>query len=436
MKELETTHIPVQFLLADDIEMTPFIKELSDSIKEKGLLNPITVQAVNTNLDEPRFKIVAGKKRLRALVELGVVSVPCCITTGDPTEIKLTTIEENLRRKNLEWWELAELVSEWHALRQEQLGKSAPTKGKEKRERPGWSMRDTAEELRISLGFVSEAVMLDAAVKRDPGLRAIKDRDTAVRLVRSAVKRIEAEVNAEAPVDFAVNQIYNGASADILKQFERHSFDACITDPPWLKYIDEKLTRDDETVPVFSEVYRVLRPDSFLYMFVGFEDFYSYLKKLPQLGFSVSKTPLLWIKKELRVHPAVSSTETGLGEPTAYLHGQLFSKGARAWEYSRDFELILLAVKGSPALVESVQQSSIKICPPLPPVKLTHPNEKPTELIRMLLDDCTHEGSIVLDPFAGSGSTPDACKETGRRYIAIERDRTFYEQIKTRLRKT
>jgi len=433
LKELETIHIPAQFIICDDLEVDEFITELSNSIREKGLLNPVTVQAVNGIGPEPHFKVIAGRKRLKACQIIGVGNIPCRVVSGDETEIKLVTIEENLRRINLPWWEIAFLVADWHETRQTQLGISLGIKGKAKRERPGWSMRDTAEELKMSLGFISEAVMVANAVKKDPTLRNISDRDTAVRLVRSAAKRIEAETYATMPVEFAVNQIYNGPSAEILKRFEQHTFNACITDPPWLKFIDEKLTRDEETLPVFKELYRVMKTDSFLYLFVGFEDFYSYLKVLPQYGFAVSKTPLIWIKKGLRIRGGGLAGDEQTAE--AYLHGVVLSRGARAWEYSRDFELILLAVKGSPALVESVQQSSIKIYPPLAPVKLTHPNEKPVELIEDLLDDCSHEGSLIIDPFAGSGAHLEACERKGRRWIGIERDHESYMKIKERMGK-
>lgn len=430
MKDLKTQHIPMQFLEgAEEVEVTHEIEELAESIRERGLLHPLAVQALNTT--PPKYIVRAGRKRLRACEMIGVTEVPCIVVSGDEKELKLIQIEENLRRYNLPWWEICEYIANWHRLRQEEEGIAQPIKGKATREKPGHSMRDTAAELGRSLGFISEGIALDKAVKRDPVLKNIKDRDTAIRLVRSAAKRIEAELGAEAPVEFDINQIYNGSATDVLKQFPHAAFNACITDPPWLKYVDEKLTRDDETVPVFEEVFRVLKPDSFLYMFVGFEDFRSYSRRLPRFGFTVAKTPLLWIKKELRV---VTPESEGF-KAKATLHGVVISKGARAWEYSRDFELVLLAVKGSPSLVSSTQQSSILVYPPLPPVKLTHPHEKPIEAIQHILRDCTHEGSVVLDPFAGSGAHVEACESLKRRWIAIERDHDAYEKIKKRMGK-
>ena len=51
---------------------------------------------------------------------------------------------------------------------------------------------------------------------------------------------------------------------------------------------------------------------------------------------------------------------------------------------------------------------------------MLHPTEKPVALLSMLIEATTHPGAVVLDPFAGSGSTEDACVRTGRNYIAIE----------------
>lgn len=49
-----------------------------------------------------------------------------------------------------------------------------------------------------------------------------------------------------------------------------------------------------------------------------------------------------------------------------------------------------------------------------------HPTEKPVTSLQPLIESFTHPNSIVLDPFAGSGSTCVAAVQAGRRYIGIE----------------
>lgn len=62
-----------------------------------------------------------------------------------------------------------------------------------------------------------------------------------------------------------------------------------------------------------------------------------------------------------------------------------------------------------------------------------HPTVKPIALMKWLVTLVTPEGGIVLDPFAGSGTTLLACKELGMSCIGIEREPEYVEIIKRRL---
>jgi DNA modification methylase len=63
--------------------------------------------------------------------------------------------------------------------------------------------------------------------------------------------------------------------------------------------------------------------------------------------------------------------------------------------------------------------------------KNTHPTVKPLKLMAYLITMGSREGDIVLDPFAGSGSTCVAAKLLNRRFIGIEID-PDYHQIATK----
>ena len=51
-----------------------------------------------------------------------------------------------------------------------------------------------------------------------------------------------------------------------------------------------------------------------------------------------------------------------------------------------------------------------------------HPTGKPIKLLRDLLDATTIVGDVVIDPFAGTGSSLVACHRTGRKWIGVELD--------------
>lgn len=62
-----------------------------------------------------------------------------------------------------------------------------------------------------------------------------------------------------------------------------------------------------------------------------------------------------------------------------------------------------------------------------------HPTQKPVELLEYLIRTYTSEGDTVLDNTMGAGSTGVACKNTGRRFIGIEKDPKYFEIAKTRI---
>ncbi len=66
---------------------------------------------------------------------------------------------------------------------------------------------------------------------------------------------------------------------------------------------------------------------------------------------------------------------------------------------------------------------------------IDHPTPKPKTFIMEILKMFSKEDDIVLDPFAGSGSTAMACKLTNRKYIGIEIDEKYYKLANKRLEK-
>ena len=60
-----------------------------------------------------------------------------------------------------------------------------------------------------------------------------------------------------------------------------------------------------------------------------------------------------------------------------------------------------------------------------------HTTEKPVDLLEFLIRTYTNGGQTVLDPFMGSGSCGVACVRTGRKFIGMEKDPTFFDGAQT-----
>jgi len=69
------------------------------------------------------------------------------------------------------------------------------------------------------------------------------------------------------------------------------------------------------------------------------------------------------------------------------------------------------------------------------PSRNIHPTVKPLTLMNYLVTLGSRKGDVVLEPFAGSGTTALACVGQERDYIAIEREEEYYEIAKARLEK-
>ena len=68
------------------------------------------------------------------------------------------------------------------------------------------------------------------------------------------------------------------------------------------------------------------------------------------------------------------------------------------------------------------------------PGKVNHPTQKPLAVILPIIQASSNFGDLILDPFAGSGSTLVAAKQLGRRYIGIEISEEYCKIARERLK--
>lgn len=115
----------------DQIETNPWqprsdfdeqaLNDLADSIKVQGIIQPITVRALNEN----EFQLISGERRLQASKIAGLKSVPAYIRIADDQQMLEMALIENIQRENLNAIEIAlsyqRLLAECD-LKQEELG--------------------------------------------------------------------------------------------------------------------------------------------------------------------------------------------------------------------------------------------------------------------------------------------------------------------------
>lgn len=95
------------------------IKELAESIKENGLIQPISVRQ-----NGDTFEIIAGERRYRALCYLQADSIPCFVLDVDDSQMAEMALVENIQREDLSAIEEAKafvVMLETHALTQEKI---------------------------------------------------------------------------------------------------------------------------------------------------------------------------------------------------------------------------------------------------------------------------------------------------------------------------
>ena len=97
----------------DKIKVNPFqprkgfsdkaIQELSDSIKQFGLIQPITVRRLN----DDQYQLISGERRFRASKLAGFTSLPAYIRVANDQEMLEMALLENIQRENLNSLEIA-----------------------------------------------------------------------------------------------------------------------------------------------------------------------------------------------------------------------------------------------------------------------------------------------------------------------------------------
>ncbi len=97
------------------------LRELADSIRQHGILQPLSVRRVGQS-----YELIAGERRLRAAQMAGLTEIPCIVMNMDDRESGMAAMVENLQRQDLDFVEeakgISRLMDQWN-MSQDQVAK-------------------------------------------------------------------------------------------------------------------------------------------------------------------------------------------------------------------------------------------------------------------------------------------------------------------------
>lgn len=100
--------------------------------------------------------------------------------------------------------------------------------------------------------------------------------------------------------------------------------------------------------------------------------------------------------------------------------------------YMYKCEFILLLRKGKARTINHPGTANVFHINNISGKKL-HPAQKPEELIRLLIENSSNVGDVILDPFMGVGTTCIVCLKTKRHYIGFDIDERYFKIAEDRL---
>lgn len=380
------------------------VGELAESMRKRGLLQPIVLDHTNT--------LRAGGRRLEAAKLLKWSHIHATrLEELSLSEQLLVELEENSKRKDLTWQETAGLVRRVFAVLKE----------------TGLQHDQIADKMSMSPVSLHQYNALNKAMDTHPEISQVGDYNTALRKAsihrENALRSLEVQaLGLSEGIQQESAHLQHGDCLTFLSKLESNSVDLILSDPPYgIEYgvADNATEAWDQTFsdsyehvfkellpPVLKEIERVLKPGAHFYLFfpeVYQEDFYHIVQAA---GLKPQTVPLIWYKG---------------------------ATGGAMKYYVMNYEPVLFGHKGE--VRNRLREPGTCVIPEpiLHHTQKIHPTEKPVKLLEYFIQQSTIKGELVVDPFAGSGSTLVAAIQQGRRTLGFEKDERWYNAAVQRI---
>lgn len=206
--------------------------------------------------------------------------------------------------------------------------------------------------------------------------------------------------------------LYHGDASEILPG--DLSVDAVVTDPPYKLSQEYGTSTDPDNLvavasiwPVMRLAYEATRPGGLLVAFYDTRILPLAMRAIPDAGWRYLRALTLYRR-----------------------WGQ--ASVVSGWMSTSDFALVFHKPGAKPEFHGQVHHDTfVKAAPD--GKAWDHPAQKPLELVRQIVERVTPPGGVVLDPYAGSGTTLEAARTSGRRAIGVELEKRHCETVAQRL---
>lgn len=257
----------------------------------------------------------------------------------------------------------------------------------------------------------AEARENDDIVSRSRVLDMVKEKKQKEKAAKRAASLSELKDKGKDD-----GNVMNGDCIAEMEKLPDGSIDCVITDPPYgINYVSNHRVIDSEVVKAVENddldsalalweracevLSRKMKPDSHIYIFTSWKVYPKFVE-ITSRYFRI-KNCLIWEKNN-------------------------WSMGDLDGNYAEQYEMAIFATKGNRKL-NGGRDTNILHFNRVASGSLLHSCEKPVDMLRFLIGKSSNPGELVVDPFAGSGSTLVACKQEGRRYWGCEFDTENYK---------
>ena len=245
-------------------------------------------------------------------------------------------------------------------------------------------------------------------------------------------------------------ELFNDDCISLMEKIPENSVDLIFADPPYNLQLNNELLRpnnskvdgvkedwdkfssfndyDKFTKKWLREARRILKKDGAIWVIGSYHNIFRVGASLQDLGYWILND-VFWRKSN----------------PMPNFRGRRFTNAHETliWAAKSDNSKYVFNYDALKELNEGTQMRSdwfLPICSGSERLKgkdgkKIHPTQKPESLLHRIIIASTKKGDLILDPFLGTGTTGVVAKRLARKFIGIEKDKSYFKEAQKRINK-